>query len=373
LDPVNDSGWADVQVKGMQAAVMFTLSTHNGTLRLKVLECGAHIDDLKIESQGGVLPWLYQFLVDAFEEQIRTAIESTISKQVEASAEKLDTFLQALPRFLPIDDISAIDVTIVDNPMVSSSFLSVGVHGEFSPRLGKPLSNFTFPEYGLQPGLSCSDSSKMVTIALCDYVVNSAAVVYYEAGLLEWRIDEAPKEAWLNTHFWRFLIPHLYKKYPNMDMALDFGCSKAPSVQLQTDGVTTNAAAELTLLVKSDGEELPVACISLALSMDAVVNVAANNITAEVSLDELKLELKWSEVGKFPVTLLQPTLRTIISRMILPLLNSKLKKGFPLPMLPAVDLENADIKYEDGFIFICSDVYYKGAISPRLALKRRLF
>lgn len=39
--------------------------------------------------------------------------------------------------------------------------------------------------------------------------------------------------------------------------------------------------------------------------MDAVVNVAANNITAEVSLNELKLELKWSEVGKFPVALLQ--------------------------------------------------------------------
>lgn len=48
------------QVKGMQAAMMFTLTTHNGTLRLKVVECGAHIDDLKIESQGGVLPWLYQ-------------------------------------------------------------------------------------------------------------------------------------------------------------------------------------------------------------------------------------------------------------------------------------------------------------------------
>lgn len=56
--------------------------------------------------------------------------------------------------------------------------------------------------------------------------------------------------------------------------------------------------------------------------------------------------------------------------MILPLLNSKLKKGFPLPMLPSVDLENADIKYEDGFIFICSDVYYKDEINPRLAPKR---
>lgn len=58
----------------------------------------------------------------------------------------------------------------------------------------------------------------------------------------------------------------------------------------------------------------------------------------------------------------QPTLRTVISRVILPILNKKLEKGFPLPVLPAVDLENADIRYEDGFIFICSDVYYRGGL-----------
>ena len=58
----------------------------------------------------------------------------------------------------------------------------------------------------------------------------------------------------------------------------------------------------------------------------------------------------------------QPTLRTVISRVILPILNKKLARGFPLPVLPAVDLENADIRYEDGAIFICSDVYYKGGI-----------
>ena len=84
-----------------------------------------------------------------------------------------------------------------------------------------------------------------------------------QAGFLEWLVDELPQESWLNTHFWRWLIPQLYKKYPNMDMALAFACSGPPTVQLQTDGVTANAAAELNLLVKTDGKSLPVACISL--------------------------------------------------------------------------------------------------------------
>lgn len=106
-------------------------------------------------------------------------------------------------------------------------------------------------------------------------------------------------------------------------------------MQLQTDGVTANAAAELNLLVKMDGKSLPVACISLvsstsslvlvgvsahlpssthltnlivlgqALSMDAIVNVVSNNITAEATLNDLHLALKWSDIGNFPVNLLQ--------------------------------------------------------------------
>ena len=121
--------------------------------------------------------------VNAFDEEIRAVIEAAISKRVLISAEQLDNYLEALPRFLPIDDVSAIDVTIVQDPLVSPTFLSVGVRGEFTS-LGNS-SNFTFPDHGLQPGLFCSDSSKMVTIALCDYVINSAANVYYEVHALQ--------------------------------------------------------------------------------------------------------------------------------------------------------------------------------------------
>jgi len=48
-----------------------------------------------------------------------------------------------------------------------------------------------------------------------------------------------------------------------MDMALNFACSAAPTVQLQVDGATVNAVAELTLMVNTDEQNLPVACISL--------------------------------------------------------------------------------------------------------------
>lgn len=46
-------------------------------------------------------------------------------------------------------------------------------------------------------------------------------------------------------------------------MALHFGCSAAPTVQLQKDGPTANAAAEVILLVETDSGSVAVACISM--------------------------------------------------------------------------------------------------------------
>jgi hypothetical protein len=39
--------------------------------------------------------------------------------------------------------------------------------------------------------------------------------------------------------------------------------------------------------------------------MDALARLDGNNITAEVTLDAVTLQLKWSQIGKFPVQLMQ--------------------------------------------------------------------
>jgi hypothetical protein len=182
--PVTDGGWADVEVTGMQAGVTFTLQAHNGTLRLTVVECGTYIEDLDIELHGGA-SWLYQWFVYAFDDEIRAAVEGAITSAIISGARKLDTFLLGLPRSLPIDDISAVDVTVVEDPFVSPTFLSAGVKGEFIS-LKKPTVPLQ-PDHSLPPGIFCSESAKMITIAVCDYVINSAAKVYFEVhcSLLE--------------------------------------------------------------------------------------------------------------------------------------------------------------------------------------------
>lgn len=39
--------------------------------------------------------------------------------------------------------------------------------------------------------------------------------------------------------------------------------------------------------------------------MEVAIGLKGNNITGEAMLNDLGLELKWSDIGKFPVNLLQ--------------------------------------------------------------------
>ncbi len=116
--------------------------------------------------------------VYAFDDEIRAEIESAILTTIDTWAGKLDALLMELPRSLPIDDTSAIDVALVEDPFLGPNFLTVCANGEFVS-LKKPTVP-PQPGHSLHPGIICSELEKMVTIAISDYVINSAAKVYFE-------------------------------------------------------------------------------------------------------------------------------------------------------------------------------------------------
>ncbi|KAJ7570867.1 hypothetical protein O6H91_01G136800 [Diphasiastrum complanatum] len=355
---ISDGGGGYLKVKDGQAGVVFSMDEHNGTLNLTVLQSGTYLTNLEINLNGGA-SWIYNWLAYAFGDQIRAAIETALTDQIVQGVGKLDSFLQHIPRKIPIDDTAAVDVTVVQNPVLNSAFLSVGVKGEF---LNVDSVEDSSKSVGILPvGLFCSNSLKMVTMALSDHVLDSAAAVYFDAGRLQWLVDKLPEQSLLNTGSWKYLIPKLYRSYPNQNMVLNFSVSAVPLISLKQDGIHATTSTDMTILVMNNVQGTPVACISLTISMDAVAGLNGNNITAEAALTSLSLELKWSEIGSFPVRLVeQVAIRTIVKDVVLPLLNFNLRKGFPLPVLPSVQLQHADVRYKDGFLLVCTDVRYEG-------------
>ena len=119
-------------------------------------------------------------MVDAFDEKIGSAVENAITKKLKEGILKLDSFLRALPKDVPVDDHTSLNVTFVDNPVLSNSSIGFDINGLFTA-----TENFLFPYRlkNLQPSVLCPDQSKMLGISMVEAVFNSASVLYYDVCL----------------------------------------------------------------------------------------------------------------------------------------------------------------------------------------------
>ena len=126
---------------------------------------------------------LYNRLVDAFEEQISSAVEKAICKKLGEGILKVDSFLQTLPREVKVDDNASFDTTFAGEPLLSSSSFGLKINGLF--RAGEKL---PMPEYHFEnspspsPSPSCKDPSKMFGLTLDEAVFNSALALYYNVS-----------------------------------------------------------------------------------------------------------------------------------------------------------------------------------------------
>lgn len=355
--PISDRGGANIEVEDMQAGIAVDIQEHGGALNLIVLQCGSYIKDLDVQLDGESL-WLYQWLIDELKEHICAKVEDQLTAQLQTGVQKLDSLLLELPQQVPVDDTSELNFTIVHAPIISPTSISIGVNGQF----GSLISAGKIVKHVLKvpPGLLCSGDMKMVTIALSESVLNSAAAIYYNAGLLNWLVDKVPDQTFLNTSKWKYLIPQLYEQYPNKDMNLNFTVSSPPIVAVNLDGMEGIATAYMIIQVVDNSEILQVACISIAASVYGSTSLNGNNITGVVGLNDFSLDLEWSHVGNIHLKLAKVFIRTLVKDVLLPLLNLSLRRGFPLPVVPFMELKNADIKYGDGFILVCTDAQYTG-------------
>ncbi|XP_021274461.1 putative BPI/LBP family protein At1g04970 isoform X1 [Herrania umbratica] len=384
---ISDGGRASVQVEGMEVGLTLGLENHEGTLKLSLMDCGCYVKEITIKLDGGA-SWLYQGtkkkrlmvlillsssnffhekiinfplpchfgMINAFEEQIGSAVENAITNKLKYGILKLDSFLRSLPKEIPVDDNASLNVSFVENPLLSSSFIEFDINGLFTAKEKVQIPKHYRQTW--QPSVFCSDQSKMLGISLDEAVFNSASALYYDAEFMEWIVDKVPDQALLNTAGWRFIIPQLYKKYPNDDMNLNISLSSPPLIRISGHNIGATVYADVIIDVVEAGQVIPVACISLEIHGSGSVKIVGNNLGGSVKLDDLVMSLKWSQIGNLRMYLIQPVMWTLVQTVVIPYANSYLGKGFPLPIIHGFTLLNAEITLSSSKVTVCSDVAY---------------
>jgi lipopolysaccharide-binding protein len=83
---------------------------------------------------------------------------------------------------------------------------------------------------------------------------------------MHWVVNELPGQFFLNTKTWRFLIPKLYKKYPNEDMTLNISVTSSPLVKIEVGNIGATVNSDLVINVLDGNKAVPVACIAVVSS-----------------------------------------------------------------------------------------------------------
>lgn len=82
-----------------------------------------------------------------------------------------------------------------------------------------------------------------------------------------------------------------------------------------------------------------------------------NRLIGEMKLGRLLLELKQSNFGSFKVELLEDVINYLMSTMVLPKINEKLRRGFPLPLPAGIQLINSILYSSQNFLLLEADLH----------------
>lgn len=93
-------------------------------------------------------------------------------------------------------------------------------------------------------------------------------------------------------------------------------------------------------------------------NLSVEVGVKSDRLVGELSVDKLLLKLKHSDIGNFSVESLQSIMNYVVPSAVLPKVNERLQKGFPLPLPTHVQLLNLLLQSHQDFLLFGADVHY---------------
>uniref|UniRef100_A0A2P2J3S6 Lipid-binding serum glycoprotein C-terminal domain-containing protein n=1 Tax=Rhizophora mucronata TaxID=61149 RepID=A0A2P2J3S6_RHIMU len=291
-------------------------------------------------------------MIDAFGGPIGSAVEQAISKKINEGIVKLDSRLQSLPNQIPVDHAASLNITFVGNPRLYNSSIEFVFNGLFTA-----VDNVSLQSY-LHKGAqaSCNVQARMTEISLDESVLNSASLVHFNAGYMHWMVDKCSNQSLLNTAAWKYVSPELYIQYPNDNMTLNISIMSPPVMRILEHAIDATIYLDVTVNVLDAGEIIPVVGVLSIINASCSPQIVGNNLAGMLKLNNFNVSLKWSKVGDVHMHLVQSVAFTILETFFIPYINLHLMKGFPLPLLHGVALQNAEIHYAYSKIMICSNL-----------------
>ncbi|KAI4538492.1 hypothetical protein MG293_011895, partial [Ovis ammon polii] len=333
----------DLSVEGISilAALSLGYDPDSGHSTVTCPRCSSHINTVRIRISGSSVGWLIQLFHKRIESSLQNSMTSKICEVVTSTvSSKLQPYFQTLPVTTKLDKVAGVDYSLVAPPRVTADNLDGLLKGEFFSLAHRSPPPFAPPALAFP-----TDHDRMVYLGISEYFFNTAGFVYQKAGALNLtlRDDMIPKESMfhLTTKFFGTLIPQVAKMFPDMQMQLFIWASLPPKLTVNPNGLNLIFVLDTQAFAILPNSSLdPLFLLEMNLNLSVVVGARSDRLIGELRLDKLLLELKHSDVGPFSVELLQSVMNYAVPTIVLPVMNKKLQRGFPLPLPAYIKLFN---------------------------------
>ncbi|XP_068556542.1 bactericidal permeability-increasing protein-like [Anas acuta] len=323
--------------------------------------CSTSISNVRVRFSGK-LSWLYNLFRRTIESKFKKSLEGKLCDTLRSSARRyLQPYLQTVPVTANIDAVAGIDYSLTAAPVATAKFLNVGLKGEcFSLAQRTPVP-FTPPALAVPPV-----HNRMVYFGVSSYFFNTASFTYHTAGAFVFEITDAmiPEdiEFRLNTSTFAAFLPQLDEMYPNMPMKFRLSAPSAPFLSIGTNGVSLQPVVDIqAYAIYPNGNLAPLFLLGLTGNVSATTNVQSGRMVGSLAVDSMNLTLKHSNVGTgtFKVETVQSIMNVVASSILLPRLNERLGKGFPLPLPAQVQLSDPIVQFHENFLLFGANVRYQ--------------
>uniref|UniRef100_A0A673UXH6 Bactericidal permeability-increasing protein n=1 Tax=Suricata suricatta TaxID=37032 RepID=A0A673UXH6_SURSU len=355
------SGNFDLSVEGVSisAGLKPGFDPASGHCTVTCSACRNHIESVRVHISGSGLGWL----IKLFHKKMESALQKMMNKKIcqvvtNSVSSKLQPYLETLPVKTQIDNVAGIDYSLVAPPTTTTDNLDGQLKGEFFRWNQRSPPPFAPPPLAF-PG----DHDRMVYLGISDYFFNTAGFVYQQAGALNLTVTDnmIPKKSKfrLTTNFFGILIPQVATMFPNMEVQLVFWASSPPHLTMNPASlVFTPTLDTQAFAVLQNSSLAPLFVLRLTMNISVTVGATLDRLVGQLELNKLLLELKHSDVGPFSVGVLQAVMSYVVPIAVIPKVNERLQKGFPLPMPAKLQAFNLVLRSHQNFLLLGADVRY---------------
>ncbi|KFV41169.1 BPI fold-containing family C protein, partial [Gavia stellata] len=354
---LKDQGGITVSISGLFIAVIFRVS-RDGTGRLSMLlhNCQLSINSVKVKLNGGS-SWIYSFVSAYLEKPIHTKLDKNLCLNIKYKIQMMDAQLRKHQVLNQIDAFAQIDYSLVSSPAVFKSHINLDLKGTVYP-----AGNHTDPPFVPAPFALPNQGDSMLYLGVSSYFLKSASLVYYRAGAFSITISKELATTFnLNTALFKDFVPEIALSYVTAcPVLLKLMATSPPAISLNADRCIlqiTGSVEVFAVLPNSTTQYIFTG--NLTASTRANLTITKQKLIISLLLKRLQFSLLHSTFGFSEISLVQNFLSYALRSAVIPVINDKLGKGFPLLNLAYTTLTGPVIKVNQGHLVISTDVHYK--------------